>query len=89
MPKSDESLRIVDRGAVVVGRLQKKLDKQKLVNHSLAKELEHYKNVISMHSYLETKHKLYTDLRDLRVEYARAQTRIHEQSLLIKKLTGE
>jgi hypothetical protein len=89
MPKSNESLKIVDRGVVAVGRLQKKLDKQKLINHSLVKELEHYKHVMSVNIHLETRHKLYTDLRDLRVEYARAQTRIHEQSLLIKKLTGE
>jgi len=87
MPRADESLQIKDRGIVAVGRLQKKYDKLKRVNESIAKKLENYEYVFRMHSGIGSRHQLYLENKELSHKIAELTNRVYEQSLLIKRLT--
>ena len=71
---------------VEIGRLTKKLNKMRDQRDKARADLEHYKRIISIQPYLETRYKTYEDRMAERRRIEELETRVQEQARLIQIL---
>ena len=74
---------------VIIGRLQKKLNKMQDQRDKARKDLEYYAKVISLQPYLETRYKNYEERVAERERIKGLDARVKEQAALIHQLQKE
>ena len=71
---------------VRIGRLNKKMNKLRDQRNKATKELEHYKEVLDNHPYIQYRHKNYTEMVAERQRVKDLEVRVKEQAELIRLL---
>ena len=74
---------------VIIGRLQKKLNKMQDQRDKARKDLEYYAKVISLQPYLETRYKSYEERIAAQQRVKDMEARVKEQAALILQLQKE